>query len=96
MPVLDNAAIKQALMDLPGWEHTDGHLTRTWERKGFLGVVNLFNAVAFVANEAKHHPDISVHDYNQLTVSLTTHSEGGVTEADVQVARRISGLLPDS
>lgn len=87
--LLSNEEITSALGDLDGWEYTDNRLRKTWERKGFNGATQLANVVAYVANEAGHHPDITIHDYNQVTVTVTTHSAGGVTENDFDLARRI-------
>ena len=78
---------------LPGWSYADGALTKTWELKGFLGALVLANAVGHVCNAMNHHPDLRVHDYNQVTVTLTTHDAGGVTTNDTEAARRIERLV---
>ncbi|PSL01594.1 pterin-4-alpha-carbinolamine dehydratase [Haloactinopolyspora alba] len=75
--------------ELSGWSRAEGSITKTWKLKGFFGALVLANAVGHVCNAMNHHPDLSVHDYNQLTVTLTTHDAGGVTEYDIDAARRI-------
>jgi 4a-hydroxytetrahydrobiopterin dehydratase len=90
--LLDTATIENWLAELPGWEYRDDALHKTWQLKGFLGTMTFANAIAHLAHEANHHPDLHVHDYNQLTVDLTTHSEHGVTENDLALAERIEGL----
>jgi 4a-hydroxytetrahydrobiopterin dehydratase len=90
--LLDNATIADKLAQLPGWEHTERAIRKTWQLKGFLATMTFANAIAHLAHEANHHPDLSIHDYNQLTVVLTTHSAGGVTDNDIGLASRIEQL----
>ena len=93
--LLSTQTIERDLAGLAGWEYTDGKLRRTYERKGFLSATSLVNAIAYLANESKHHPDITLHDYNQVTVTLVTHAEGGVTRYDVDLARSIETLVAE-
>ncbi|WP_019854235.1 4a-hydroxytetrahydrobiopterin dehydratase [Actinopolyspora mortivallis] len=88
--LLDRETIVSRLAS--GWEYRDGAVHRTWQLKGFLTAMSMANAIAHLANEANHHPDLSVHDYNRLTVRVTTHSAGGVTENDLGLAERIERL----
>lgn len=90
--LLDETTINNRLAELPGWEHSEGTIRKTWELKGFLTAMTFANAIAHLANEANHHPGLTVHGYNKLTVQLTTHSEGGVTENDLGLAARIESL----
>lgn len=90
--LLDETTIANRLTELPGWEHAEGAIRKTWELKGFLTAMTFANAIAHLAHETNHHPDLSVHGYNKLTVQLTTHSEGGVTENDLGLAERIESL----
>ena len=85
---------EQAMTELastPGWTLQDGQLTRTVTRKDFRDSLLLVNAVGFLAERANHHPDILVQ-WNKVTLSLVTHSAGGLTEKDFALARVISGL----
>lgn len=91
--LLSTEAIEAELPKLSGWGYSDGALRRTVERKGFLGALTVLNAIAYLANEAKHHPDLTLHGYNQVSITLTTHAAGGVTENDILLARRISDLV---
>lgn len=88
--ILSNEAVAKELSNLDGWSHENNTLVRTWELKGFNGAVQVANVVAYLANQNKHHPDIAVHDYNQVTVKTTTHDAGGVTANDVELARQIN------
>ncbi|RCW44700.1 4a-hydroxytetrahydrobiopterin dehydratase [Halopolyspora algeriensis] len=90
--LLDRDTIDNRLTELPEWEYSDGVVRKTWRLKGFLATMTFANAIAHLANEANHHPDLSVHDYNHLTVRITTHSAGGVTENDLGLADRIEAL----
>jgi 4a-hydroxytetrahydrobiopterin dehydratase len=94
--LLTDADIAAALDDLPEWRHdvVASTLSRTWTFKGFFAAMQAANAIAYLANSAGHHPDIAVHDYNQLTVTSTTHAADGVTNADVALAHRIDELVP--
>ncbi len=90
--LLERSAIDTRLAELPDWEYGDGAVSKTWQLKGFLTAMTFANAIAHLANETNHHPDLSVHDYNRLTVRITTHSAGGVTENDLGMAERIEEL----
>lgn len=76
-----------------GWFYRDGALVRTWQRKGWLNTVALLNVFAYLANEKNHHPDLTAHDYNQLTVRVTTHYKGGVTDLDLELAETFNGIV---
>ncbi|GAB3290447.1 4a-hydroxytetrahydrobiopterin dehydratase [Parasphingorhabdus pacifica] len=93
--LLDEITIENRLAELPGWQHSEGTVHKTWELKGFLSAMTFANAIAHLANEANHHPDLSVHGYKMLSVRITTHSEGGVTENDLVLAERIQSLHQD-
>ena len=75
-----------------GWRREGDALVRDVELSGFKDAMALANAVADAANEANHHPDILVHDYKHLRLTLSTHSAGGVTENDFALAETIDGL----
>lgn len=90
--LLSTETIEQELAKLTGWSRDGSTLSRTWERKGFNGAVQVANVVAFVANELNHHPDITVHGYNKVTVVTMTHDAGGITEGDVRLAQRINEI----
>ncbi|GAA4831280.1 4a-hydroxytetrahydrobiopterin dehydratase [Saccharopolyspora rosea] len=94
--LLSAADVEREIAGLSGWERSGDSVTRTWERKGFNGAVQLANVVAFVANQLNHHPDISVHGYNKVTVTSTTHDAGGITANDVELARRINRAVGES
>lgn len=91
--LLSQDAIAQELAAIAGWSRDGDALRKTWERKGFNGAVALANVVAYVANEINHHPDITVHGYNKVTVATTTHAAGGVTSNDIALAKKLNSIL---
>jgi 4a-hydroxytetrahydrobiopterin dehydratase len=84
-------AITAALHDLPGWELRDGCLHREIELADFRSAFAFMTRVAFEAEDLNHHPDWS-NVWNRVVIDLATHSAGGVTEFDLELARRISTI----
>jgi 4a-hydroxytetrahydrobiopterin dehydratase len=75
------------------WRRAGDSIERDIECTGFQSAMALANAVADAANEANHHPDILVHDYKHVRLTLSTHSAGGITENDLALAETIDGLV---
>ena len=92
--LLDDEEISRQLRDLTGWAGDRGSLRRTVERDSFPAAVRAVIAVAEVAEEMDHHPDIDIR-WRTLTFTLSTHSAGGVTQYDVELAHRIDEVLRD-
>jgi 4a-hydroxytetrahydrobiopterin dehydratase len=78
--------------DSPNWIENDGALERTIELPSFREAVALVNRVADLAEAENHHPDILV-SYRRVTLRWTTHSAGGITDRDRELARRTDELL---
>ena len=76
---------------MPGWSLENGAITTTVTRKDFRDALLYLNAVGYLAEQANHHPDIAV-SWNKVTLTLVSHSEGGLTGKDFALARQISGL----
>ena len=91
MPKLTAAQIKSALIAVPDWKKTGATIARTFAFKDFPAAIRLVNAVAKLAEEAGHHPDIDIR-WNKVTLTLTTHSAGGLTEKDFKLARQVDRL----
>ena len=89
---LSDPEIEQSAATLTGWQVQQGALVRTFQLPSFAHAVLMIGAVGQLAEAAGHHPDLALHGYNQLTITLTTHSAGGVTQLDVEMAHRISGV----
>jgi 4a-hydroxytetrahydrobiopterin dehydratase len=89
--LLDADTIRQRLAELPGWSGDTAALRRTVKAPTFLDGIRLVDAVAEVAEELDHHPDIDIR-WTSVTFVLSTHSAGGVTERDLTLAGRINEL----
>jgi 4a-hydroxytetrahydrobiopterin dehydratase len=85
--------VAAALRELPLWSGDADGLRRTVELPSFRDAVAAINAIADVAEEMDHHPDIDLR-WRTLHLSLVSHSAGGVTELDLALARRIDAVLP--
>jgi 4a-hydroxytetrahydrobiopterin dehydratase len=90
--MLDADAIATALGGLTGWSRDGDTLARTYRRRDWLDAIALLNAVAEEAERRNHHPDVSITGYRDITFRLTTHSKGGITQRDVDLATRIDEL----
>jgi 4a-hydroxytetrahydrobiopterin dehydratase len=75
------------------WRRDGDSIVRDLEFDDFKAAIAFVNKVADAAEAADHHPDILVHDWNNVRLSYTNHSEGGVTAADFEQARTVDGLL---
>ncbi|MDQ3769775.1 MAG: 4a-hydroxytetrahydrobiopterin dehydratase [Actinomycetota bacterium] len=75
------------------WRVEGDAIVRDLELDGFTAAIAMVNRIADLAQEANHHPDLLVHGYKRLRVTLSTHSEGGVTENDLAMAQRIDALV---
>ena len=80
-----------ALGTLPDWKKTGDVIARTFQFKDFPAAMDFTNAVAALAEQAQHHPDIDVR-WNKVTLALTTHDAGGLTEKDFALARQCDAL----
>jgi 4a-hydroxytetrahydrobiopterin dehydratase len=92
LAVLSQAEVQARLTDLEGWRSADGAIEREWKLDDFAAAIAFVNRVAELAERANHHPDILIHGWNKVRLTLSTHSEGGLTESDFALAARIDGL----
>jgi 4a-hydroxytetrahydrobiopterin dehydratase len=92
MPVKEStyneSQIAEKLRDLPGWYFEDGWIRRVYKTDGWPTTLMLVGAIGFVAEAAYHHPDLAV-TWGRITVKLSTHSAGGITDKDFELARKI-------
>ena len=82
------AEIAERLKELPGWYYEDGWIRRVYKTDGWPTTLMLVTTIGYCAEAAYHHPDLAV-TYARLTVKLMTHSAGGITDKDFDLARRI-------
>lgn len=91
MPVLTEQQLAESLKSLQGWSGTAKQLKRSFEFKDFAGAMAFVNHVAAAAEQMDHHPDIDIR-YNKVTMALSSHDSGGVTQRDLTLAGKISSL----
>jgi 4a-hydroxytetrahydrobiopterin dehydratase len=85
---LSDISIQRELGNLPGWSRRGDVITRTFQFRDFLTGIDFVSAVAKAADAADHHPDIDIR-YTKVTCSLSTHSAGGITQKDLDMAKKI-------
>ena len=85
------AQIKTALAGVPEWKKRGTAIARTFQFKDFPAAIKFVDAVAKLAEQAWHHPDIDIR-WNQVTLALTTHDAGGLTEKDFELAKKFDAL----
>src|SRR4051812_14317451 len=86
-PKLSSDEIDQRLTSAPGWAIANEALTRTFAFADFVAAMRFVNRLAEAAEAAQHHPDIDIR-YNKVTIGLSTHDSGGITEKDFDVAHK--------
>jgi 4a-hydroxytetrahydrobiopterin dehydratase len=91
MPKLTPKQIQDALPGVPRWRRKSRIITRTFAFKDFPAAMKFVNAVARLAEKAWHHPDIDIR-WNKVTLTLTTHDEGGLTRKDFEMAAKCDAL----
>lgn len=88
MPLLDDDRISEELLHLDGWTREGKEILKRYAFPDFGAAMAFVNRVAEMAEDADHHPDILI-TYDQVTLTLSTHSAGGLTEKDLALAGRI-------
>ena len=83
--------VKDRLSKMGGWEREGDALVHQFEFANFVGSVDFVNRITPIAEEMNHHPDLEI-SWNKVTVSITTHAAGGLTESDFQLAQRIDAV----
>jgi len=88
---LNQTEIDQKIQTIPQWQQQKQNLVRTFKFKNFVEAVAFVNQLVEPAEAAGHHPDLTI-EYNKVTISLTTHDAGGLTQLDFDLAQTISEL----
>jgi pterin-4a-carbinolamine dehydratase len=89
---LNEAEIQERLRALPAWRYEQGALRRTYRTDGWRGSLLIANAIAFICEAADHHADLTV-TWPSVSVALSTHSAGGITAKDFEVAGLIEAQV---
>ena len=95
MPALTTKQIKLHLQAIPNWSKRAQTIHRTFKFEGFLESIAFVNRIARKAQKANHHPDIEIR-FNKVTLTLTTHDDGGITLKDVSLARQCDEVFSKS
>jgi 4a-hydroxytetrahydrobiopterin dehydratase len=91
MKKLNATQIQAALATVPDWRRNDEVISRTYQFKDFPTAMKFVNAVAELAEQVQHHPDVDIR-WNKVTLALTTHDAGGLTEKDFALAKQCDAL----
>ena len=91
MATLGNSEVDARLAEHPGWERSGSAIRKSFSRGDFVGSVNFVQSLVESAEAMNHHPDLEI-SWDTVTVSLSTHSDGGVTAADFELAAKIDAL----
>jgi 4a-hydroxytetrahydrobiopterin dehydratase len=93
MAKLTDAEIAQKLSTLNGWQREGDAITKEFVLGGFTEATQFIAKLAAPANAMDHHPDVQLYRYKRVKVSLTTHSAGGLTQNDFDLAAKIDALV---
>jgi 4a-hydroxytetrahydrobiopterin dehydratase len=92
MSLLTQDQISKYLSSLSNWEMEGKQLAKQFQFKDFVEALSFVNKVGADAEMMDHHPDIFIHSWNKVKITISTHSEGGITKKDFQLAEKIEGL----
>ncbi len=92
MKVLSDIEIKERLSRLNGWAQSNKSIEKEFKLKDFSDALSFTIKVGIEAEKQDHHPDILIHSWNKVKITLSTHSAGGITENDFNLAEKISEL----
>jgi 4a-hydroxytetrahydrobiopterin dehydratase len=92
MAVLSSDRINTKLDELEGWNLKDEQICKEYELNNFKEALDFVNKVGDAAEMLNHHPDIFIHSWNKVQITISTHSEGGITEKDFILAHKIEKL----
>ena len=91
MTILNDSGIHRELKKLTGWIKLGDKIKKKFEFKDFIQAMGFVNSIAFLAERANHHPDIDIR-WNKVQLVLSTHSEGGITQKDIALAKEIESF----
>jgi 4a-hydroxytetrahydrobiopterin dehydratase len=91
MALLSDAEVEERLAGLVGWERHGDAIAKEFDRGDFVGSVRFVDSLVGPAEEMNHHPDLEI-SWATVTVTLSSHSEGGLTAADFELAEKIDAL----
>jgi 4a-hydroxytetrahydrobiopterin dehydratase len=89
--VLGDSEVEERLAELDGWTRAGEAIEKSFKRGDFVGAVEFVQSLVAPAEEMNHHPDVAI-SWETVTVTVSTHSEGGLTAADFELAAKIDSL----
>jgi 4a-hydroxytetrahydrobiopterin dehydratase len=95
MPKLSDTELQQAVSGMPGWSVENGEVTRQFKFKDFVEALGFIAQVGALQEQMDHHATIT-NTYSDVKLALSTHSEGGITEKDIELARKVSERAGDA
>lgn len=95
MALLSDSEIEVRLAELTGWERTGEAIAKTFDRGDFVGSVRFVESLVNPAEAMNHHPDLEI-SWSKVTVTISTHSQGGLTDADFELAAKVDAQSASS
>ena len=92
MDKMNDNEIQEKVKNLNGWTHIDNSIQKEYEVNDFTKAVGLVTQIGILAEKADHHPDILLHSWNKVKITLSSHDAGGVTGKDFDLAEKIEKL----
>jgi len=92
MAILNKDEISKKLSSFPEWDFEKRQIGKEFKFKDFAEALSFVNKVGTFAEEMNHHPDILLHSWNKVKITVSTHSEGGVTQKDFKLAEKIESI----
>jgi 4a-hydroxytetrahydrobiopterin dehydratase len=93
MAVLKHEEIISRLKNFSGWNFVNNQIEKEFSFENFAEALAFVNKVGLIAESLDHHPDILLHSWNKVKITVSTHSEGGVTEKDFNLANKMEELI---
>jgi len=92
MTLLTKDELTKNLSSLTGWKDEGKEISKLFQLKDFAEALSFVNKVGAEAEKMDHHPDIFIHSWNKVKITISTHSEGGITKKDFQLAEKIERI----
>jgi 4a-hydroxytetrahydrobiopterin dehydratase len=92
MNVFSQKEINEKLNEVSGWKFADNSIVKEFQLKNFKSALEFVNKIGYEAESMDHHPDIFLHSWNKVKITISTHSAGGVTQNDFNLAKKIEEI----
>jgi len=92
MEKLTEEQIQSALKELPGWSYENGSIKKTFKTQNYPSTMGFVAAIGGFCQKRNHHPDYVIMKYKEIEVSFSTHSAGGITQNDIEIAKDLEKI----